>query len=308
MMNKLLVLICAAGLLLAVAGTAQASYFVPGESVSHSQTGSLPGQFTYPNPRTEGMVTLVDNGIGGHDLVIEASVFSTVNRGAGTSLYTGVPIISNVINTFVNNAGVMESGFTHTNFRGDGSVIGPFLGGVNGLTGQQVIMALGVPAISINLALVGGPPGIQTHVTVLGAPITVTGGPWVSGVVTITGVTTNVISYNGVTGVGAVLEPPSGADWKVLSTGGGFVTSNNGLPVEQHTVTLSGSNGLLSGSQEGSVTLIAPLRVNTGTAISGRVPSPIWTRYTFVPEPGVLLMLVAGAIALATVGRRRMRK
>ena len=95
---------------------------------------------------------------------------------------------------------------------------------------------------------------------------------------------------------------------KALSTGGGFVSTNAGLPLEYHTVTLSGVNELLSASQSGLVTLVSPMRVNSGPSISGRSPGAAWMDLQFVPEPGTMLLLLSGAVGLAIMGGRRMRQ
>ena len=91
------------------------------------------------------------------------------------------------------------------------------------------------------------------------------------------------------------------------STGGGFVSTNGGLPLEAHTVTISGSNNLASASQSGMVTLVAPLRVDTGPAVSGGIPLTGKMTLSFVPEPGTMLLLVSGAVGLVLLGHRRMR-
>jgi hypothetical protein len=191
---------------------------------------------------------------------------------------------------------------------GDNSVVGPYFGGEAKLSGKLVMWAQGVPAVNFGLAAFGGPAGGTTIATLLGLPITVTGGPWVTGAVPVTGITTNVVSFNGVIGAGVTLRVTVDQTSRALSTGGGFVSTNGGLPLEYHTVTLSGANQLLSADQSGMVTLVSPMRVNSGPAISGRTPGAAWMDLYFVPEPGTVLLLVSGAIGLAVIGRRRMRQ
>ncbi len=67
-------------------------------------------------------------------------------------------------------------------------------------------------------------------------------------------------------------------------------------------------DGLLSAAEGGFIMIPSPMRIDTTPAISGRVPGASWWRLTFVPEPGTMLLLVAGAVGLAVVGRRRARK
>ena len=88
---------------------------------------------------------------------------------------------------------------------------------------------------------------------------------------------------------------------------GGFVQTMGGIPAENHTVTITGTQNLLSASLPGTVTVIAPLRIDTG-AIAGRLPGATVAVFTFVPEPGTMLLLVSGAVGLVVIGRRRMRK
>jgi PEP-CTERM motif len=42
--------------------------------------------------------------------------------------------------------------------------------------------------------------------------------------------------------------------------------------------------------------------------IAGRIPGATFLRFNFVPEPGTMLLLVSGAVGLAVIGRRRLRK
>ena len=75
--------------------------------------------------------------------------------------------------------------------------------------------------------------------------------------------------------------------------------------MEANTWTFDGTNQLMSANQDGSVTMVTPMR--SISTVSGNQPSAGWLTLSFVPEPGTLLLLVSGAVGLAVVGRRRMR-
>lgn len=296
-------------LALALPVTAQANTFIPADSTLSISLGSINAGMVPALPGTEGMVALSDDGSGGHIIAMDASVWSTVNFGGGTSLYTGIPLISNIKVTVVNNPATFTSGYSHTNFVGDNSVVGPYLGGESPLSGQMLLSILkGVVMVTFDLTPVGGAPGGVQSPTALGVAIRVTNSPWVTGPVPVTGITTNIVSLDGVTGAGITLRLTSQQHPPVLSTGGGYVSTGGGLPMELHTVTLSGPNDLLSESRDGTVTLVSPMRVDTTSAISGRVPGAFWMDLAFVPEPGTMLLLVTGAIGLAVMGHRRLRK
>ena len=322
-MRKLLTVLTVAALALGIAGMAQAATFDPGQSTFAITLGGI------NNPPTSvveigggGSISLVDNGAGGHDIVIEASVWNTVNYLYGSALYTGVPIIDDIGITIGNAAFTATSNFTALNYLTNAPhpVVGPSLGGLGPVNGTLIIWALGNPAVQFDLAKMGGPAGGTTAPTVLGVPFSVTYQPWATAPGPITGITTNIISYQGVTGAGMTMRLTPSQSPKVLSTGGGFVTTSGGLPQEYHTVTPPPVNQLLSATSSGrlpssqrstatgSVTLVAPVRINTSPAVSGRVPGAGWIDLVFVPEPGTLLLLVTGAIALVSFGRSRARK
>ena len=311
-MRQVLAAFAAAITTLAVAGIAQAGTFEPAKSKLIMYMGSLTAMDVDAlNQGGAGTVTLTDNGAGGHNIVLEASVWNTVNNSMGTSLYTGVPVIDDIRNTIVNQGTTLTSGFTDVNYlvNQPHPGIGPMLGGIATLTGKTVLWALGVPAVSYNLTPMAGPAGGTAANTFLGLSIKATYQPWVTGPVPVTGVTTNVITYNGQTGSAVTMRlTVAQQPRRTISTGGSFVSTGGGLPLENHTLTLSGANNLLSASGTGTVTLVAPQRVHTGAAISGTIPATLYMDLSFVPEPGTMLLLVTGAVGMLVVGRSRLRK
>jgi len=296
------------------AATAQAATFVPEQStLMFSLLGRINLGGPVASPGTEGMVSLIDNGMGGHTIVIQPNVFSTVNYGAGTSLFTGVPLISDIRITARNLGGTFTSGFSHTNYLAHShgsthSVVGPYFGGQSPLSGKMILSILKIITYDFGLSPVGGTAGGVQSQTVLGMTFRVTHGPWVTGAVPVTDITTNVVSVNGVTGAGITLHVTPWMEIHTLSSGMGYVSTGSGLPDEFYTVTLVGSNQLLSASTSGTVMFVSPMRIDTSSAISGRLPGAAWMTLSFVPEPRTMLLLVTGAIGLAVIGRRRMRK
>jgi hypothetical protein len=325
-MRKLAVLLASAGLLLGTTSSVQAGEFVPSNSTLGLHLGGLPTVQVSALTGTEALVTLADGSLlgpaTGHNILVAPTVWSTVNFGPGTSLFTGVPLISNLKVTMHNDGGFLQDGAFPatascvTNVVGGGGCIGPALGGNLLLNGQTVIFAAGGGVqVPVPLGLVGGQMGATTMVSLIGGNITVTNGPFITGALRFTSVTSNIITLPGrsnVQGVGFTLNPTTMETAMTPSTNGGYYSTTGmgaGLPFENHTLTITGTNNLASGlaSQAGSVTVIAPLRVDTG-AIAGRIPGSADMRLEFVPEPGTVLLLVSGAIGLAVIGRRRMRK
>jgi hypothetical protein len=266
---------------------------------------------------TDSLVTLTDGSQGnpavGHNIIALSSVWSTINFGPGTALFTGVPLISNLKVTVQNQQGVLQDGAftTLTNQIGGGGLVGPTFGGFLQLRGVSVIHALGgAIQLPVPLSNVGGPMGVTTMVTLLGNNITVTNGPFVTAPWIITAISSNIITIparGNVQGVAFTLKPTPAESVMTPSTNGGFRSISGGDPFENFTVTISGTKNLLSGSSPGQVTVVAPLRIDTA-AISGRIPGSGTLHFEFVPEPGTMLLLVSGAVGLAVIGRRRMRK
>ena len=328
-MRKLVVLLATAGLLLGLASSSQAGQFVPSTSTVALALGGLPGAPTSALSGTESLVALNNGSQGnltvGHNILASATVWSTVNFGPGTSLFTGVPLISNLKITVRNQAGLLQDGAFGgtpatcvTNKLGGGGCIGPTFGGVLKLSGATIIHAaaggikLPVPLDKVGGLTPGGEIGSTTAVTLIGNNITAENGPFITGAWKITGVTSNIITIparGNVQGVGFTLQRTSSETAMTPSTNGGYYSVSMGAPFENHTVTVTGTNNLASGGSTfaGNVTVIAPIRVATG-AIAGNIPGSGTLIFNFVPEPGTVLLLISGAVGLAIIGRRRMRK
>jgi hypothetical protein len=319
-MRKFTHLLLAAGLVLGIASTAKAGVFVPESSTIDVIFGGLPAISFAASPGTEGLVGMTDQTTPpfGHFVGVGNSVWSTVNFGPGTSLFTGVPLISNLKLTAANDFGHVADGFTTPSnpmSNGAKGQIGPTFGGHIRMSGVAVIQALGVKApVSVNH--VGGLMGETTTVTLLGGlvDISATAGPFVTQSLVITQVTSNLISIPARpaasrTGVGFTLQPATDEFVRTFNTTGGFQSLNISGPLaaENHTVTISGTNNLASGSKAGMVTVVSPLRIDTH-AVAGVIPGLVRLKFNFVPEPGTMLLLVSGAVGLAVIGRRRMRK
>lgn len=261
-----------------------------------------------------GNAFLTDNGSGGHSINDTKTLWSTVDLGPGTSLFTGVPLITDLRVTARNQAGIFLENFNPDLVTENGGGFGinyqcvpstgvVCMGGYEKLSGQSVVYALGgAIQVPIDLSIIGFARGARATGVVLENQIVVTGGPWSTGAIQITNITTNLVTVPSLGNLqGVALTLGLGTATTVMN-----VTSG-GNPVEVNTVTISGTNSLLSASKPGQVTLVSPLRIDT-SALIGRLPGKASKTFNFVPEPGTLLLLVSGAVGLVAVGRRRMRK
>jgi hypothetical protein len=252
----------------------------------------------------------------------QAGIWVTVGNSVGTSLLTGVALITNLTLTEVNHAGSFTSAFSITNPMGGNATTptpsssmlcpGGCLGGTEGFTGQFVLGILGFVQLPFPLDVIG--VGGQINVPLGQSILIATGAPFVTGKFKMTGITTNVISMPGrgaVTGVGVTLKPAGTEEVRTFTTNGGFITSNDtGNLLTLPSVVLSGSSNITSASAGGTITLVSPLRVDTGSLNVGSIPGLVTKKFVFaaVPEPGTVLLLVSGAAGLVMIGRSRMRR
>ena len=222
--------------------------------------------------------------------------------------------------TAANNTGSFTASFSAPNAVGGNLASGTpssgtlcpggCLGGIETLTGQFIVTILGSP-LPFPLSIVG--IGGTAALPVGQAAIIATGGQFLTGKVRITNITTNVISIPergaGFTGVGVTLNPQGTEAVRTFTVGGNFLTSQpSGVIETRATVTIQGTNTLASASQAGMVTLISPLRIQTGPLGVGNIPGVFIKKFVFVPEPGTMLLLASGAAGLIFLGRKRAKK
>lgn len=324
MLRKLLSLTVAVGMLSLLAGSAQAGIFLPHSSTLEVQLGALPTLTTTGKYQHGGWATLTNNGLD-HDLSDTASIWNSTVI-AGTSLLTGVVLISGLQMTIANKSATFTASFATSNPVGGGLISpsstpysgtlcpGGCLGGPEAFNGRFLLNINGLTA-SIPLTGVNGSIGVGGFVSLpIGAgAILVTAAPFITGKARITGITTNIISIpgraaTGVIGVGVTLKPAATEVVRTFTTLGNFITSNpGGILLTQNTVTVGGTNALGSATQAGQVTLISPLRIDTAALNIGVIPGFVLKTFVFVPEPGTVLLLVSGAAGLIFIGRKRMK-
>lgn len=323
MLRKLLGLIAAVGMLSAVSSTASAGIFLPLDSTLTVNLGALPQIQVTGSYQHGGWATLSNNGGGGHDLSDTSSIWLTAGNSVGTALLTGVALLDRLTLTGTNLSGAFTANFSTPNPMGgnltgtsatpsSGTLCpGGCLGGTEQLTGV-FILGIGTGNLSFPLSNVG--VGGTASLPLGTQAILATAAPFITGKARITAITTNIIQVIGrsggiTTGVGVTLAPAGTENVRTFTTGLGFRSTAPTAPLStQATVTLGGTNVLASASFGGMVTLISPLRINTGALGVGNIPGVFAKKFVFVPEPGTVLLLVSGAAGLVFIGRKRMKR
>jgi hypothetical protein len=299
----MLVAVAASAMLVSVAGSAAASELDISNTFMQFKLGTIPA-ITFYGQGTPLSATLTDDGFGGHILNEDASIFSTTNYWVNSAAFTGFPAIDNLKISAHAGTGHFYDGFTAPNSVGPGLIGGngpDVFGGIENITGQAILIA-GGHEITIDLSVLGS--GGQVIINnVLGNTICLTGEPFGVDPVQITGITTNLlfIPHRGTSGVAFTMNLTT------VELAAAFEITDGGVTVEVHTVTVNGFNNLQSASYPGTVKLASPFRIKTGN-LAGNITGAIYKTFTFVPEPGTMLLLVSGAVGLALIGRNRMRK
>jgi len=319
------------------------------ESTTTVQLGGGSGIVITGTYQNGGNAILSNNG-GGHDLSFSDDIWTvdplvvnttagtyTGGLNSGTSLFTGVALLTDlIVDGHRNNVGAHTATYSAPNQVG-GNLTNPTLqtlysgticptgclGGTSSVDGATVLQA-GGGFTSIQNVVIGVTSPPTATLPLGGNVVLVSGGPWVTGKVRVTDLTTNVISLpnrvptggqqvgpqGGPVGVGVTLRPTSQERVSTFTISGGFrgLANLTATPEVRGTVTLQGTNNLQSASGAGTVSLISPLRIDTGPLGLGRIPGFVETRFVFAPEPGTLLLLASGAAGLVLIGRRRSKK
>jgi hypothetical protein len=297
-MRNMLVAALAFGLALAFSATANAGALDQDNSFLDIKLGSVPQIRLSANSTA---VTLSDVGTG-HGIAESGSVFQTDSYTVQSAAFTGLPQLTALKLSLHAGTGDFNESQTYSNPVGNSGTVSGF-GGLEANTGIATLVAGGIP-FDINLTVLGS-GGTTSVADVLQNTLVVTGAPFNTGNVNITGLSSNVVqvpSLGSVTGVAFTLNLTT----VQLVTATTLTAA--GVPITNHTVTITaGTNNLASASQAGTIKMVSPFRIHTGS-LAGNVAGSVTKTFTFVPEPGTVLLLVTGAAGLAIVGRKRMRK
>ena len=120
-----------------------------------------------------------------------------------------------------------------------------------------------------------------------------------------------VVTFNP-EGLGGIRISVTGAPWTVRTASGSSRTANSGISIVTLMGFAHGPASLTSSTAlpSGVVQLVNAAQVNA-VGIPGNDDLSVQLntlRIEFIPEPGVLLLLGSGAIGMAMLGRRRLKK
>jgi hypothetical protein len=302
-MRNMLVAALVLGMALAVSATSSAATLDQATSFLDVKLGSVP-QIHLSAQSTNVLLT---GNAGSHAIAEAASVFQTNAFTIQSAAFTGLPSLTALKLSLVGGAGNFGEAATYANPLD--TVAAPAVTGFGGLeanSGAATLTAGGFQ-FAINLAVLGNGTGGPTVVNnVLQNSLVLTGAPFNTGNVNITGLSSNIVAvpaYLNTTGVAFTLNLTT----VQLITA--YEITAAGIPVTNNTVALNaGTNNLgATPNQAGSIKMVSPFRIKTGS-LAGNVAGSMTKTFTFVPEPGTVLLLVTGAAGLAIVGRKRMRK
>ncbi len=297
-MRNMLVAALAFGMALAFSATASASNATldQGATFLEIKIGNVP-QIRLDAKSTN--VTITGNGP--HIITQSASIFQTDTATLASAAFTGLPLLSALKISLHAETGSFSDSATVANPVGPGNLTG--FGGIGFNTGFLTLNGNGF-SFGISLGNLGSGGSTSTLAPVLNNLLVITGAPFATGPAVITGITSNLLMVNSLATTGVAFTLNLTTAQLLAAT----EVTNGGSAVVVNTVTISdGYNNLASHGQSGSIKMVSPFRLKTG-GIMGNVAGSLSTTFTFVPEPGTVLLLVTGAVGLAVIGRKRMRK
>ena len=298
-MRNMLVAALVLGMALAVSATSSAATLDQATSFLDVKLGSVP-QIHLSAQSTN--VVLTGNA-GSHAIAEAASVFQTNNFTVNSAAFTGLPSLTALKLSLVAGVGNFGEAATYANAMNAGAIVSGF-GGLEAHTGAATLTAGGFQfAIDLNVL---GSGGQNIVANVLQNSLVLTGAPFNTGAAVITGLSSNIVAvpaYLNTTGVAFTLNLTT----VQLITA--YEITAAGIPITNNTVALNAGTNNLGATPNlgGSIKMVSPFRISTGS-LAGNVAGSMTKTFTFVPEPGTVLLLVTGAAGLAIVGRKRMRK
>ncbi len=299
-MRKVLVAALAFGLAMTFSLTANAGALDQANSFLDIKIGSIPQIRLNASSTTVTLSNVSGTGTTAvHAIDESTSVFQTTSKAVQSAAFTGFPQLTGLKITLHAGTGDFDESQTYANGVGVGTVSG--FGGLESNTGQAILRAGGFDFI-ISLGKLGS-GGTTSLANVLNNVLAVTGNPFNTGTANITGLSSNIVHVPslGTTGIAFTLNLTT---VQLISA---YELTSGGAEIENGTVVIAGANNLASASQTGSVKMVSPFRIRTGS-LAGNIAGSVTKTFTFLPEPGTALLLLTGAAGLAVVGRARMRK
>ncbi|MCH7599832.1 MAG: PEP-CTERM sorting domain-containing protein [Myxococcales bacterium] len=301
-MRNMLVAALAFGMALGFSSPASAGLATldPAQSFLDIKLGSIPRI----RLDAESASVTISGGAGAHTIAESASVFQTdTYMVPSATLINSFPALSGLKISLHAGIGNFGEGATYVNPVGPGTTISGF-GGLEANTGFLILIAGGHQFL-LSLGNIGS-GGMTTLAAVLQNVLVITGAPFNTGVAVITGLSSNILrvpSLGSITGVAFTLNLTTVQLLTAIE-----LTTGEGAKLENSMVTLSsGFNGLGSEDSSGQIKMVSPFRLKT-EGLAGNIAGSFTKTFTFVPEPGTVLLLISGAAGLAIVGRKRMRK
>ena len=290
MFHRVAFLAVAVVLAVAVSSPVRAGIFA--NSVMTVQISPLTAVVVPPDAGRLSASALLDDGFDGHIVTMTSSIFQGVSL-FGTNLLVAVPMVGNAQFTVANGAGRFRDGRMSNNPAANFAARTGF-GGAAGINGSMVLSLNNVVLSTLRVPLFVVGAGGTSVLTQSGVNITVQGGQWNTAPAQVTGARSLFVNHTTTMGAANTI-----GKWLTYQGYGAQYLAYN----PSTTVTQTGVNQLNSASTTGTVTLVAPFRVRTNTAL-GTIPGFAQLVLT-VPEPAIFLQLSAVAGALAFIGFRR---